>query len=73
MTAKYGNKFTLLAQDSYVAASSSSECSLANLQITTTQLTDIFDTIQAAQRQRTTSQAGAMDENTPAPVTVSRV
>jgi hypothetical protein len=48
MTAKYGSKFTLLAQHSYVAASSSSECSLANLQITTTQLTDIFDTIQAA-------------------------
>ena len=48
MTAKYGSKFTLLAQHSYVAASSSSECSLANLQITTTKLTDIFDTIQAA-------------------------
>jgi len=48
MTAKYGSKFTLLAQHSYVAASTSSECSLANLQITTTKLTDIFDTIQAA-------------------------
>jgi hypothetical protein len=48
MTANYGSKFTLLAQHSYVAASSSSECSLPNLQITTTQLTDIFDTIQAA-------------------------
>ena len=48
MTAKYGSQFTLLAQHSYVAASSSSECSLANLQITTTKLTDIFDTIQAA-------------------------
>ena len=48
ITAKYGSKFTLLAQHSYVAASSSSECSLANLQITTTKLTDIFDTIQAA-------------------------
>ena len=35
------------AQHSYVAASSSSECSLPNLQITTTELTDIFDTIQA--------------------------
>jgi hypothetical protein len=48
MTAKYGSQFTLLAQHSYVAASTSSECSLANLQITTTKLTDIFDTIQAA-------------------------
>ena len=48
MTAKYGSKFTLLAQHSYVAASTSSECSLANLQITTTLLTGIFDTIQAA-------------------------
>jgi len=48
IAAKYGSKLTLLAQHSYVAASSSSECSLANLQITTTKLTDIFDTIQAA-------------------------
>jgi len=48
MAVNYGSKFTLLAQHSYVAASSSSECSLTNLQITTTQLTDIFDTIQAA-------------------------
>ncbi|HJX65217.1 MAG TPA: hypothetical protein VJ860_14845 [Polyangia bacterium] len=48
MAAKYGSKFTLLAQHSYVAASSSSECSLPNLQITTTKLTDIFDSIEAA-------------------------
>jgi hypothetical protein len=48
MTANYGSRFTLLAQHSYVAASSSSACSLANLQITTNQLTDIFDTIDAA-------------------------
>jgi hypothetical protein len=48
IAATYGSKLTLLAQHSYVAASSSSECSLANLQVTTTKLTDIFDTIQAA-------------------------
>jgi hypothetical protein len=48
ITAKYGSKFTLLAQHSYVAAANSSGCSVPNLQITTTQLTDIFDTIQAA-------------------------
>jgi hypothetical protein len=47
-TAKYGSKLTLLTQHSYVAAASSSECSSANLQITTTKLTDVFDTIQAA-------------------------
>ncbi|MGB8297290.1 MAG: hypothetical protein WCG85_17825 [Polyangia bacterium] len=62
MTAKYGSKFTLLAQHSYVAASSSSECSLANLQITTTKLTDIFDTIQDAAT-RNQLPGWRMDEN----------
>jgi hypothetical protein len=62
MTAKYGSKFTLLAQHSYVAASSLSECSLANLQVTTTKLTDIFDTIQAAAA-RNNLPGWRMDEN----------
>ena len=48
ITAKYPGKLALLAQHSYVAAASSSGCSVPNLQITTTKLTDIFDTIQAA-------------------------
>jgi hypothetical protein len=62
MAAKYGSRFTLLAQHSYVAVSSSSECSLANLQITTTKLTDIFDTIQAAATKNNLP-AWRMDEN----------
>jgi hypothetical protein len=45
---KYPGKLTILAQHSYVAAAGSSGCSVPNLQITTSQLTDIFDTIQAA-------------------------
>jgi hypothetical protein len=48
IAAKYGSKFTLLTQHSYVAAANSSGCSVANLQITTTQLTDIFDSVEAA-------------------------
>jgi hypothetical protein len=52
----------LLAQHSYVAASSSSECSLANLQKTTTKLTDIFDTIHAAAT-RNSIPGWRMDEN----------
>jgi hypothetical protein len=47
ISAKYGSKFTLLTQHSYVAAANTSGCSVPNLQITTTQLTDIFDTIEA--------------------------
>ena len=45
---KYPGKLALLSQHSYVAAANTSGCSVPNLQITTTQLTDIFDTIQAA-------------------------
>ena len=45
---KYPGKLALLSQHSYVAAANSSGCSVPNLQITTTQLTDIFDTIEAA-------------------------
>jgi hypothetical protein len=48
IAAQYPGKLTLLSQHSYVAAANSSACSVPNLQITTTQLTDIFDTIQAA-------------------------
>ena len=48
ITAKYPGKLALLSQHSYVAAANTSGCSVPNLQITTTQLTDIFDTIQAA-------------------------
>jgi hypothetical protein len=48
ITAKYPGKLTLLSQHSYVAAANTSGCSVPNLQITTTLLTDIFDTIQAA-------------------------
>ena len=48
IAAKYPGKLALLSQHSYGAAANSSGCSVPNLQITTTQLTDIFDTIQAA-------------------------
>jgi len=47
ISAKYGSKFALLTQHSYVAGASTSGCSVPNLQITTTQLTDIFDTVEA--------------------------
>jgi hypothetical protein len=47
ISAKYGSKFALLTQHSYVAAANSSGCSVPNLQITTTQLTDIFDAVEA--------------------------
>jgi hypothetical protein len=48
ITEKYPGKLALLAQHSYVAVTNSPGCSVPNLQITTTKLTDIFDTIQAA-------------------------
>jgi hypothetical protein len=48
MAVKYPGKLALLSQHSYVAAANTSGCSVPNLQITTTQLTDIFDTIEAA-------------------------
>lgn len=47
---KYPGKVAVLAQHSYVAAANSTGCSVTNLQITTTQLTDIFDIVQAAAR-----------------------
>jgi hypothetical protein len=45
---KYPGKLALLTQHTYVAAANTSDCSVPNLQITTTKLTDVFDTIQAA-------------------------
>jgi hypothetical protein len=48
IAAKYGSRFTLLTQHSYVAAANTTNCSVPNLQITTTLLTDIFDTVEAA-------------------------
>jgi len=68
---KYPGKLALLSQHSYVAAANSSGCSVPNLQITTTQLTDIFDTIEAATTKNQLP-GWRMDETTPVPVTVSR-
>jgi hypothetical protein len=48
IAAKYPGKLAVLAQHSYVAAANSSGCSVPNLQVTTTGLSGIFDTIQAA-------------------------
>jgi len=48
IAAKYPGKLALLSQHAYVGAANSSACSVPNLQITTTVLTDIFDTIKAA-------------------------
>jgi hypothetical protein len=62
ISAKYGSQFTLLTQHSYVAAAGTSLCNVANLQITTTTLTGIFDTIQAAATQNNIA-AWRMDEN----------
>jgi hypothetical protein len=62
ITAKYGSKFALLTQHSYVAAAGSTDCSVANLQITTTKLTDIFDTISAAATKNKLA-GWRMDEN----------
>lgn len=62
LTAKYPGKLAILAQHSYVAAANSSGCSVPNLQITTTQLTDIFDTIHTAATKNKVP-AWRMDEN----------
>jgi hypothetical protein len=59
---QYPGKLALLAQHSYVAAANSSGCSVPNLQITTTGLTDIFDTVQAAAAKNEIP-AWRMDEN----------
>jgi len=47
-SAKWGSKLALLTQHSYVAGAGSTDCSLANLQITTSKLTGIFDAVQSA-------------------------
>lgn len=62
IAAKYPGKLAVLAQHSYVAAANSSGCSVPNLQVTTTALTDIFDTIHAA-AVKNNLPAWRMDEN----------
>ena len=62
IAAKYPGKLALLSQHSYVAAANTSGCSVPNLQITTTQLTDIFDTIEAAATKNSLP-GWRMDEN----------
>jgi hypothetical protein len=62
IAARYPGKLALLSQHAYVAAANSSGCSVANLQITTTLLTDIFDTIRAAATKNNLP-AWRMDEN----------
>ena len=47
-SAKWGSKLVLLTQHSYVAGAGSSGCSVPNLQITTSKLTDVFTTMQGA-------------------------
>jgi hypothetical protein len=47
-SAKFGSKLVLLTQHSYVAGANTSGCSVPNLQITTTQLTNCFTTMQGA-------------------------
>ena len=64
IAAKYPGKVALLSQHSYVAAANSSGCSVPNLQITTTQLTDIFDTIQAAATRNNLSRWRMDESNT---------
>jgi hypothetical protein len=61
IAATYPGKLALLSQHSYVAAAGSSDCSVPNLQITTTLLTDIFDTIKAAATKNSLA-AWRMDE-----------
>lgn len=62
IAAQYPGKLGLLVQHSYVAAANSSGCSVPNLQITTTQLTDVFDTMEAA-AMKDSIPAWRMDEN----------
>ena len=62
IAAKYPGKLAVLSQHTYVAAANSSDCSVPNLQITTTKLTDVFDTLQAAAVQNNLPD-WRMDEN----------
>jgi hypothetical protein len=61
--AKWGSKLTLLTQHSYVAGANTSGCSVANLQITTTKLTDIFTTMQGAATKNKIPLSWRMGEN----------
>ncbi len=60
---KWGSKLTLLTQHSYVAGAGTSGCSLANLQVTTTKLTDIFTTMQGAATKNKITLGWRMGEN----------
>jgi hypothetical protein len=62
-SAKYGSKLTLLTQHSYVAGAGTSGCSLPNLQITTTKLTDIFTTMEGAATKDKIALGWRMGEN----------
>ncbi|MFL5306682.1 MAG: hypothetical protein ACJ8F1_15810 [Polyangia bacterium] len=48
IASKYPGKLAAFTQHTYVAAANSSDCSVPNLQVTTTKMTDTFDTIAAA-------------------------
>ena len=61
--AKFGSKLTLLTQHSYVAGAGSSDCSLPNLQITTSKLTGIFTTMQGAATKNKIANGYRMGEN----------
>jgi hypothetical protein len=61
--AKYGSKLVALTQHSYVAGAGSSDCSLPNLQITTTKLTGIFTTMQGAATKNKIANGYRMGEN----------
>jgi hypothetical protein len=62
-SAKYGSKLVLLTQHSYVAGANTSGCSVPNLQITTTQLTSCFTTMQGAATKDKIADGWRMGEN----------
>jgi hypothetical protein len=62
-SAKWGSKLVLLTQHSYVAGANTSGCSVPNLQITTTQLTNCFTTMQGAATKDKIPDGWRMGEN----------
>jgi hypothetical protein len=62
-SAKWGSQLVLLTQHSYVAAANTSGCSVPNLQITTTKLTDVFTSTQAAATKNNIANGYRMGEN----------
>jgi hypothetical protein len=62
-SAKFGSKLVLLTHHSYVAGANTSGCSVPNLQITTTQLTNAFTTIQGAATKNKIALGWRMGEN----------